>query len=383
MKTKTEKFGPLAVRPHVRGGVVSGRWQLDTPPHLTSDGRRGRQLFATRSEAVQEARRRLREIQVQGAVATNRAPVAGLLLHEVAAQWTKEQEARVATQKKRQTSLVSELYRLKAVLVFMGMDDIATITEHRLVEYQQHRLRAGRSAHTVNSEVSTLLHVLTWCKKRKLIREMPECEQIPTWRREYDLPTPAEVTRILDHLPPRTRLLVQFLAETGCRKSEAFHLTWEDVDVINGVVSIRFRDGFTPKTRHSQRQIPITGNLLDGLRGLDTSTRYVFPGRSGDTPVTDIDKALATAVRKAGVMRKGAPMRITPKMFRKANITWQQERGTPLAILQPLVGHAPGSRITAQNYTFASTEAQRAAVMTLPPAPEAAVVPTDEHASSR
>jgi integrase len=304
-------------------------------------------------------------------------PISGLALAEASEIWTKVQEARVATMKKRASSLVSELYRLTSVLSFMGGDDLVGITEHRINQYQQHRLNARRSPSTVNSEVSTLLHVLAWAKKRKLIRELPDCEQIPVWRREHDLPTTGEAARILEHLSGRTRLLVHLLAETGCRKSEAFTLTWEDVDVVNGVLRIRAKDGFTPKTQHSQRQIPITGALLDGLRALDTKSVYVFPGRKrngskreqADTPVTDIDKALAKAVKEAGVMRNGRPMKITPKLFRKANITWQQERGVPVAILQPLVGHAPGSRITLQSYTFATREAQRAAVLNLPVGP--------------
>jgi site-specific recombinase XerD len=99
----------------------------------------------------------------------------------------------------------------------------------------------------------------------------------------------------------------------------------------------------------------------DGLRQLDTSTRYVFPGRGSDKRMTDVDKALATAVT-----HDGKPLKITPHVLRKANATWQMERGVPPAVLQPVLGRAPGSRITARHYTSASREAQRAAVLTLP-----------------
>ena len=46
------KFGPLAVRPHVRDGKPSGRWQVDVPPYLTMDGKRGRHLFSGKAEAI-------------------------------------------------------------------------------------------------------------------------------------------------------------------------------------------------------------------------------------------------------------------------------------------------------------------------------------------
>lgn len=374
----TLKFGPLAVRPHVRNGKPSGRWQVDTPPHLTASGKRERQLFPTKAKAIEEAKRRLREIQVQGAVSgAFRLPSTGFRLDEIVEQWTKDQEARVVTLKKRANTLVSELYRLKAVLAFMGTDDIAAINDRRIADYQKDRLDAGRSPETINREVATLLSVLGWAKKRKLLRELPECEPIPVFPKVYDLPTPEEATRILKYLPGWKRVLVHLLAETGCRPSEAFALMWDDVDVVNGTITIRAREGYTPKTRYSQRTIHVSPALLTGLRMLDTKSPYVFPGRHNrkkssapEKPVSTIRRALAAAVKKAGITRNGKPLKITPKLFRKAHITWQQERGIPVAVVQSMVGHAPGSRVTFRNYTAIGAEARKMAVLALPTSAE-------------
>jgi hypothetical protein len=43
--------------------------------------------------------------------------------------------------------------------------------------------------------------------------------------------------------------------------------------------------------------------------------------------MTDCRKALAAAVKDAGVTRKGQPLHLTPKTLRKAHITWQKMRG--------------------------------------------------------
>ena len=47
------------------------------------------------------------------------------------------------------------------LLDFMGQDDIAAINEARLVAYQEFRLAQDRSPATVNSEIGTLLYVLS------------------------------------------------------------------------------------------------------------------------------------------------------------------------------------------------------------------------------
>ena len=84
------------------------------------------------------------------------------------------------------------------------------------------------------------------------------------------------------------------------------------------------------------------------------------------TPVGNFRKAFAAAVRRAGIARRGKPVKITPHGLRKAHATWQAMNGVPPSVLQDLLGHARGSTVTDQYYVFATEEAKRAAVMELP-----------------
>jgi len=59
-------------------------------------------------------------------------------------------------------------------------------------------------------------------------------------------------------------------------------------------------------------------------------------------------------------------MRITPHVLRKANATWLAVRGVHPRVLQSLLGHSPGSRITDQHYVQSTDEALRQAAVTLP-----------------
>ena len=91
---------------------------------------------------------------------------------------------------------------------------------------------------------------------------------------------------------------------------------------------------------------------------------WVFTGRSGGQGV-DFRKVLAKAVVAAGVERRGAPIKLSPHVFRKAMATWYHVRGVSDALLQPRLGHAPGSRITSKTYVHVTTNDMRAVIIDL------------------
>lgn len=344
------KIGPLRVRAHLRNGRPSGRWQLDIPARFTLTGRRDRILFASKSDAVAEAKSRLREIQLKGAIRGHTPARSSFTLSEVVQQWAEEEESRVRTLKKKPSSLATDLQRLSAVLAFLGTEDTAQINERRLVAYQEHRIGMGRKPNTINGELRSLRAVFGWARRRGLINEVPLTETIPVIRHEALLPTPVEMARIIRHLPPNLAFLVRFLAETGVRKGEAFHLTWADADEVNGTVTIRAKDGWTPKTQHSERRVFLSPGLIGQLRRQPKVSQWVFPGRDHTKQITRFDDALAAAVRAGGVLRNGKPLHLTPHMLRKANATWQAMRGVVPSVLQSMLGHAPGSRVTEKHY---------------------------------
>jgi integrase len=98
-----------------------------------------------------------------------------------------------------------------------------------------------------------------------------------------DIPSDEQVAAIIAHSPVEWRVLVQLVAETGLRISEALALSWGDV----GDCAVRVRRGVVkgtiaePKTRAARRSVPLTAGVARQLR-----ERRVFAelahGRSGD-----------------------------------------------------------------------------------------------------
>jgi integrase len=62
------------------------------------------------------------------------------------------------------------------------------------------------------------------------------------------------------------------LADTGMRVGELIHLTWDDVDLENGFIHIRPKDGWAPKTC-DQRVIPMSERVAQIMKGLPRRQR--------------------------------------------------------------------------------------------------------------
>jgi type I restriction enzyme R subunit len=118
----------------------------------------------------------------------------------------------------------------------------------------------------------------------------------------------------------------------------------------------------------------ISEELRAELRALPKNSGYVFAGRKHDKPIDNMRKALASAVRKAGILDNGKPAKLTPQVIRRAVLSWHAEAGTAESIAQALCGHARGSRVTQKAYTHHSVEAVARSIIKLP---------TEEHSENK
>ena len=112
-------------------------------------------------------------------------------------------------------------------------------------------------------------------------------------------------------------LLFRFLYLSGCRRGEALALTWKDVDLKRGTVSITksvsnkaHDEGksytiTTPKNAGSNRTVTIPPFLCDMLKAQKNAQeggQYVFGGED-PLPPTNIERTLTKAAAAAGVKR--------------------------------------------------------------------------------
>jgi integrase len=337
----------IRVRPFVRDGRRTGRWQISVPPKLTSTQTWQKKIVRSEAEGWTLASELVRTLRLRGEVSlTRHATSQTLSVEEAFDLWLGAQVRRAEAGKKRRSSIETNIAQLSAIRRFLppGLA-LADVTEARLERYQAHRRALGRQPETINSEVRTFLQVQAWAVRQGLLTSVTQIDPVPEPFKEKEILEIAEYLRLLAALPERLRPVVQILAETGCRRGEALNMLWKDVDFDAGIASIRIRSEWTPKTSHSVRPLHLSPALMETLAALPRNSAYVFPGIDPSKPVTSFRRAFATAVRTAGITKK-----VTPKTLRASYTTWQAERGAAEAVVQRLLGHAPGSRVTRRHY---------------------------------
>lgn len=132
---------------------------------------------------------------------------------------------------------------------------------------------------------------------------------------------------------------IMFL-NTGMRFGELANLQWNDVDMINRLITIRSKDNFTPKTINSNRVIPMNDVVYDLLNTLyDENLNkddYVIKTENGKQIRERHLYAYCNKIGKAAGIR-GA---ITLHKFRHTFATLLVQRGVRIEEIQKLLGHS-------------------------------------------
>ena len=135
--------------------------------------------------------------------------------------------------------------------------------------------------------------------------------------RPIDMISKDDIKKIIECATPYMRLKIKFAAETGLRAGEMIALTWDDIDLVDGYITVnkalkRDRTIGSPKTKAAYRTNKINSFLLALLREWkiaqplnQRSKNLVFPSRSGNFAFSNNwrKQVLHPACDKAGVER--------------------------------------------------------------------------------
>ncbi len=172
--------------------------------------------------------------------------------------------------------------------------------------------------------------------------------------------------------------IVQFILETTLRRGEALGLTWDEIDLKNGVIHVKHQLQYRsvngkyrfaiiePKTETGKRIVPLSNVALNILRELkekeyfksihsgiciDGYSKFVFMNHKGDNVIIprQFGDSLIAACKKynkkeefcASKENRDAellPM-ITPHILRHTGCTRMAEKGVDIKVLQAIMGH--------------------------------------------
>ena len=221
--------------------------------------------------------------------------------------------------------------------------------------YKVERHRSVKEA-TVNREVALLKRMLTlavqWCdlkenqiKQVKLFREDNLVERILT---------PEEELRLLRECAPHLRPIVITALNTGMRLGEILSLTWNNVNLRDGYITVTAEN---TKTRRSRR-IPINRVLCEMLMFHSQTSEYVFPspftGGAWHGSSNPLKTGFYAACRRAKI--EGLRFHDLRHTFATRLVAENQN----IAVISKLLGHAQIT--TTMRYAHSTSEAEKSAV---------------------
>ncbi|MCA9452559.1 MAG: site-specific integrase [Nitrospira sp.] len=233
-----------------------------------------------------------------------------------------------------QRSVETKEYHVTHFKRILGNPPIHTLTVKVLEDYRQQRRSEGVGPATINKELATIKHALTkavaWKMVRKEIRQDlrdVQKDKEPPGRLRY-LEDEQEARKILEHCRGSFKALVMTTLYTGMRRGEVLSLTWEQVDLKQGVIRL------THTKNGEARDIPINETVRSVLEGLRTriDVSWVFHDEEGHQ-FKDTRKRFEWACKQA---------KITDFHFhdlRHTFASWLVMRGTPIVTVGELLGH--------------------------------------------
>jgi integrase len=183
-----------------------------------------------------------------------------------------------------------------------------------------------------------------------------------------DIPAPAEITKLIAHLPDKWRPLFLTAIFTGLRISELRGLKWEAVDLKKAKLDVqaradKYRTIGKPKSAAGERTVPLPPKVVNMLRehrlksAFKTGDDFVFPTSegTGQDYGNIFRRGFVPTLVAAGLVDKHREPKYTIHALRHFYASWcinrEKDGGLelPLKMVQERMGHS-SITITANIY---------------------------------
>ena len=378
-KTRFEVVAPLLAR-QVREGVDEHGKAFRYEGHAIYARVRdkGRLTWkSTEADTATDAKRWLRKWRHDHWALRNGFEPKGVVLQrgrvtvaELAQQYADAGFPRRKNGKKSPRTIWNEQRCLRPILAYFGATSAASLTPADCDKYHEWRASGGyvvtyklrgheKKKHTkggnraVDLELWTLSNVLAFATRRGLLasnslakRPTYVCSEEVRHCREV-APTPEGLQAIIGELRGRNEManadVVAFLAYSGLRIGEALPLTWQTVNLGEGLVNVhREKKGCNP-------WVAITPELETLLREMQTRavSQYLFA--SPHDPAKPRD-ASAVRHRLTAICRRLKLGHVTPHGLRSYFVTQARQSGLTDAEIAALIGDKSGPALIATTY---------------------------------
>jgi integrase len=241
----------------------------------------------------------------------------------------------------------------RKIEAFLSEHDILRFEDVTVDKMEKHLnaiLASGKSEWSAQNSLEYNRIFFKWCADREYIQTNP-LKDIPKYKpasATIRYLTGAELRKVLENASVEPLFpAVATAIYTGLRKGEIFNLTPEDIDLRQGIIHVREKEGWRPKGREA-RAIGINKRLRAVLRKAKPHNGRMFD-------ITNNVRIMRRIVKKAGVPWAGW------HTFRHSFASELVKQGVDIYTVSKILGHKSVS-ITEKTYLHSSPEHQRSAV---------------------
>jgi integrase len=322
--------------------------------YVDQSGARHIETFDRKGDAVEYQAK----VKVDIHKGTHSAPSKSITVAEAAEVWIKRVTADGA---ERSTLLQYRQHIDLHILPLIGKVKLAHLSQEGVEKFRDNLLEklSRPMARKVLSSFKSILraskrgHVADDVKIKRNSRT--DATELKVGR---DIPTPAEIKRLVDAARPgRQRALVMVAVTCGLRASELRGLRWSDVNLKASTVTVgqradRYGKIGAPKSQSSKREVPLVPQALSELKVWflacpKTEADLVFPTGTGRIEHhTALFRGLKLVMAKANIVDKNGKPKYGVHALRHFFASWclnRREDGgreLPPKEVQTLMGHS-------------------------------------------
>ena len=260
--------------------------------------------------------------------------------------------------KKASTCKAEEIYYTRWIEPVIGDIPLGKVSPFNIEQIKKNLLDAGRSARTIEYITAIIRQVWNLARRDGLVNTEPPTRRVRLPKvdnRRLRFLTHEEADKLLESLKSRslqTYRMALLSLHSGLRAGEIFALTWGDVDIDRGLLTLR--DTKNSRTRTAY----MTGDLKTMLQEMDHGKKheFVFPDRHGKK-IERISNVFQRTVKdlklNAGIADKR--QRVVFHALRHSYASWLVESGVSLYAVKELLGHRTLSQTERYSHLSEST----------------------------
>ncbi|HHT9134604.1 MAG TPA: tyrosine-type recombinase/integrase [Candidatus Avalokitesvara rifleensis] len=242
---------------------------------------------------------------------------------------------------------------IKALMPHFKKCRLSKITPFMVEKYKLARTKEV-TRNTINRELDTFGHIFTMAIKWNKSSRNPvkEVKSYKVENRKERILTLEEIERLLACSNGHTRNIIILALNTGMRLREMLNIKWEDVNLIQGHITLRnTKNGRT-------RIVPMNQSVKNVIQSIEkTENAYVFYDRRTGKPFNHIRTSFAKVLKKASI----SGFRFHD--LRHTAATYMVLGGADLATVKEILGHSTIDMT--MRYSHPTPESKLKAVNTL------------------